>query len=76
MKQNQKITFKNNTITSIGKSSEGFQYVKYFVKSEKNIKSFLDIGCGNGNLINLMNQNKIKYLGVDADAGIYKKKKK
>tara|TARA_Y100001980_G_C14487670_1_gene265162 strand:- start:405 stop:1106 length:702 start_codon:yes stop_codon:yes gene_type:complete len=75
MKQNQKITLKNNTITSIGKSSEGFQYVKYFVKSEKNIKSFLDIGCGNGNLINLMNQNKIKYLGVDADAGIYKKTK-
>ena len=64
----------NDMIYSIGKSSEGFTYLKYFLKNRKNIKSFLDIGCGNGNLLKLLDKNT-SYLGVDANAGIYKQKK-
>ncbi len=73
MKHEKNIFIKNNTITSIGKTSEGFEYVKMFFKFNNKINSFLDIGCGSGNLIKLMSKS-ITYLGVDADAGIYKKK--
>jgi len=64
----------NDTIFSKGPSSEGYSFIKYFLKKNKNIKSFLDIGCGSGILLKLMNK-KVNYLGVDADAGIYKRKK-
>jgi len=64
----------NNTIYSKGPSPCGYNYVKYFLKENNDIKSFLDIGCGNGRLLKLMNK-KTNYLGVDADVGIYNKKK-
>ena len=64
----------NDTIYSKGTSHEGYSFVKYFLKKNKDIKSFLDIGCGNGILIKLMTK-KINYLGVDANVGIYKKRK-
>ena len=64
----------NDTIYSKGASSCAYSFIKYFLEKKNNINSFLDIGCGNGILIKLMNK-KIKYLGVDSDAGIYKKKK-
>ena len=65
---------KNDIILSKGKSHEGYSFFKYFLKKHKHIKSFLDIGCGNGILKKLID-NKSNYLGVDANAGIYKKKK-
>ena len=64
----------NDTIYSKGPSSCGYSFLKYFLKKNKDIKSILDIGCGGGVLLNLVNKN-VEYLGVDADAGIYKKKK-
>ena len=64
----------NDTVYSKGRASCGYSFVKYFLKKNNDIKTFLDIGCGNGILLDLMN-NKMKYLGVDADAGIYKRKK-
>ena len=63
-----------NTVYSKGPSSEGYSFMKYFLKKHKDIKSILDIGCGGGVLMKLVNKD-VKYLGVDADAGIYKKKK-
>ena len=74
MNYNEKTSINFDTIYSIGKSSEGYAYIKYFLKNHNNIKSFLDIGCGNGNLLKLMDKN-ISYLGVDSNAGIYKPKK-
>jgi len=74
MNYSKKTLLDDDTIYSIGKSSEGFTYFKYFLKNNNNIKSFLDIGCGNGNLKKLMNKD-IAYLGVDSNAGIYKPKK-
>jgi len=47
---------------------------KVYKNEDCNIKSILDIGCGGGVLMKLVNKN-VKYLGVDADAGIYKRKK-
>ena len=64
----------NETIYSKGPSSCGYSFLKYFLKKNKDIKSILDIGCGGGVLMKLVNKNT-EYLGVDADAGIYKKKK-
>ena len=64
----------NDTVYSKGRASCGYSFVKYFLKKNNDIKTFLDIGCGNGILLDLMN-NKMKYLGVDADAGVYKRKK-
>lgn len=64
----------NETIYSKGPSSCGYSFLKYFLKKNKDIKSILDIGCGGGVLMKLLNKNT-EYLGVDADAGIYKKKK-
>jgi 2-polyprenyl-3-methyl-5-hydroxy-6-metoxy-1,4-benzoquinol methylase len=64
----------NDTIYSKGASHEGYSFVKYFLKKKNNINSFLDIGCGNGILQKLISKNT-NYLGVDANVGIYKKKK-
>ena len=74
MNNNNKTSIDADVIYSIGKSSEGFTYFKYFLKNQKKVNSFLDIGCGNGNLLKLMDKETF-YLGVDSDAGIYKKKK-
>ena len=63
----------NDTIYSEGPTSLSYNYFKYFI-NDKNLKNILDIGCGNGILLKLLNK-KIAYLGVDSDAGIYKKKK-
>jgi SAM-dependent methyltransferase len=63
----------NNTVYSKGPSSCGYSFLKYFLKKNKDIKSILDIGCGGGVLMKLVNKDT-EYLGVDADAGIYKKK--
>ena len=63
----------DNTVYSKGPSSCGYSFLKYFLKKHKDIKSILDIGCGGGVLMKLVNKD-VKYLGVDADAGIYKKK--
>ena len=63
-----------DTIYSKGSSHEGYSFVKFFLKKRNNINSFLDIGCGNGILQKLISKN-INYLGVDANVGIYKKKK-
>ena len=65
---------KKDVIFSRGASHEGYSFFKYFLKKNTDIKSFLDIGCGNGILKELID-NKNNYLGVDANAGIYKKKK-
>lgn len=64
----------NNNIYSIGPSNCGYNFVKLFLTKKNNIKSFLDIGCGNGMTLDLMNK-EVDYLGVDANVGIYKKKK-
>ena len=64
----------NNTVYSKGPSSCGYSFLKFFLKKNKDIKSILDIGCGGGVLMKLVNKDT-EYLGVDADAGIYKKKK-
>ncbi len=64
----------DNTVYSKGPSSCAYSFLKYFLKKNKDIKSMLDIGCGGGVLMKLLNKD-VKYLGVDADAGIYKKKK-
>ena len=45
-----------------------------FLKKIKKIKSCLDIGCGNGILLKIISKD-IDYLGVDANVGIYKKRK-
>ena len=63
----------NNTVYSKGPSSCGYSFLKYFLREKKDIKSILDIGCGGGVLMKLVNKDT-EYLGVDADAGIYKKK--
>ena len=63
-----------DTIYSKGTSHEGYSCVKYFLEKKNNINSFLDIGCGDGILQKLINKNT-NYLGVDANVGIYKKKK-
>ena len=63
-----------NTVYSKGPSNCGFAFVKFFLQKKNNIKSFLDIGCGNGMLLKLMSK-EINYFGVDANVGIYKKKK-
>lgn len=68
------IYLKKDTIFSIGKFSEGYGYFMFFLKKNKFIQSCLDIGCGNGNLLKLMNKKSL-YLGLDSNAGIYKKKK-
>ncbi len=65
---------KDNIIYSNGQSHEGYSFIKYFLKENKEIKSFLDIGCGNGILLKILDK-KVNYLGIDANAGIYKKKK-
>ena len=65
---------KKDVIFSRGASHEGYSFFKYFLKENTDIKSFLDIGCGNG-ILNKLIDNKSNYLGVDANAGIYKKKK-
>ena len=64
-----------NTVYSKGPSNCGYAFVKFFLQKKNNIKSFLDIGCGNGMLLKLMSK-EINYFGVDANVGIYKKKKK
>jgi len=64
----------NDTIYSKGPVSCSYSFIKNFLKKNTNIKSFLDIGCGNSVLLKLMNK-KIDYLGVDSNAGIYKKRK-
>lgn len=63
----------NDTVYSKGYSHEGYSFIKYFLKKNTNINSFLDVGCGNGILLKLMN-DRVKYLGIDANAGIYNKK--
>ena len=63
----------DNTVYSKGPSSCGYSFLKHFLKKNKDIKSILDIGCGGGVLMKLVNKDT-EYLGVDADAGIYKKK--
>ena len=63
-----------DTIYSKGPSSCGYSFFKYFLQKNKDIKSVLDIGCGDGVLMKLINKN-IEYLGVDSDAGIYNKRK-
>ena len=65
---------KDNIIYSRGPSHEGYSFIRYFLKDNKEIKSFLDIGCGNGILLKTIG-NKIDYHGIDANVGIYKKKK-
>ena len=75
MKEYNNTIIKNDIVFSKSPSSEGYSFVKYFLERNQNIKSFLDIGCGNGNLLKLM-KDKIDYFGVDSDAGIYKNKKK
>ena len=42
---------KENVIYSKGRSHEGYSFIKYFLKENNEIKSFLDIGCGNGILL-------------------------
>ena len=64
----------NDIIYAKGHSPEGYSFIKFFLKKHKDIKSFLDIGCGDGILLKLINK-KIDYLGVDADVGIKRKKK-
>ena len=65
----------NDIIYSKGPSHEGYNFVKYFLKENgEKIKSCLDIGCGNGILLKTISKNT-DYLGVDANVGIYRKKK-
>lgn len=73
MKNLNNIYIKGDTIYSKGPSSAALNFINYFFSKEKNIKSFLDVGCGDGILMKLMNK-KIEYLGIDSDAGIKKKK--
>ena len=63
----------DNVIYSNGYSHEGYSFIRYFLKKNNTIKSFLDIGCGNGILLKAIDK-KTDYLGLDANAGIYKKK--
>ena len=51
-----------------------YNLTKVFLSKHKDVESFLDIGCGDGVLLKLINKN-IDYMGVDADVGIKKKKK-
>ena len=74
MKNLNNTYIKKDTIFSKGPSSCAYNYTKFFLERHKNIKSFLDIGCGDGILMKLMN-NKIYYQGIDADVGIKKRKK-
>ena len=71
MKYLNNIYIKENTIFSKGPSSPSYSFIKQFIKNQTDIKSFLDIGCGDGILMDLMKKN-IDYLGVDANAGIKK----
>ena len=64
---------KENVIYSKGRSHEGYSFIKYFLKENNEIKSFLDIGCGNGILLKTIGK-KVDYHGIDANVGIYKKK--
>tara|TARA_B100000401_G_C52401739_1_gene529212 strand:+ start:122 stop:340 length:219 start_codon:yes stop_codon:yes gene_type:complete len=68
------IYLRDNIIYSKGYSSETYNLTKVFLSKHKDVESFLDIGCGDGVLLKLINKN-IDYLGVDADVGIKKKKK-
>ena len=68
------IYFRDNIIYSKGYSSETYNLTKVFLRKHKDVESFLDIGCGDGVLLKLINKN-IDYMGVDADVGIKKKKK-
>ena len=43
-----------NTVYSKGPSSEGYSFMKYFLKKNKDIKSILDIGCGRGILMEII----------------------
>tara|TARA_Y100000746_G_C15390033_1_gene401799 strand:- start:389 stop:1090 length:702 start_codon:yes stop_codon:yes gene_type:complete len=74
MKDLNNLSLINNTIYSKGYTSESYSFINFFLKKHKNIKSFLDIGCGDGILLKLISK-KIDYLGVDADVGIKRKKK-
>tara|TARA_B100000287_G_scaffold9241_2_gene9097 strand:+ start:17864 stop:18565 length:702 start_codon:yes stop_codon:yes gene_type:complete len=74
MKNNLNNTYiVDNVIYSNGYSHEGYSFIRYFLKRNNTIKSFLDIGCGNGILLKAIDK-KTDYLGLDANAGIYKKK--
>jgi SAM-dependent methyltransferase len=48
------------------------KYIKYF----KNCKNVLDIACGRGEFLELLNEKEIKALGVDNDKSIVKHVKK
>ena len=74
MKELKNLTLINNTIYSNGYTSETYSFINFFLKKHTDIKSFLDIGCGDGILLDLINK-KIDYFGVDADVGIKKRKK-
>ena len=74
MKELKNLTLINNTIYSNGYTSETYSFINFFLKKHTDIKSFLDIGCGDGILLDLINK-KIDYFGVDADVGIKKEKK-
>ena len=57
-----------DTIYSKGPSSCGYSFFKYFLKKNKDIKSVLDIGCGNGKFFSSASPflgEKGKYIGID-----------
>ena len=43
-----------DTIYSKGASSCGYSFLKYFLQKNQDIKSVLDMGCGNGVLLKLI----------------------
>ena len=52
------------------------QVVKVFQK--RKYKNFLDIGCGNGELIQYLSKKypNVKYTGIDSNSNFFPKKKK
>ena len=53
-----------NTVYSKGPSNCGYAFVKFFLQKKNNIKSFLDIGCGNGMLLKLMSKESIYFASL------------
>ncbi|MGR3274549.1 methyltransferase domain-containing protein [Acaryochloris marina NIES-2412] len=70
MSNNENIVLGSQTIEGYGYTRKAIGYAKWFIKNHPNVKSILDVGCGDG-VVSLNIPNSVNYLGVDIGADIY-----